>query len=393
MGFRELVGFPLVLLYVNVLLYFIAVGMNESIIARYTAYLGGSPFQVGLIWSTLFLVSILLRTISGYVSDSGYRFLMMVLGPIVAGLGAYVIGSSSTLLLLAVGRALQGVASAIYIPASISSASILSTPKTLGRVLGIRSGIISIGFMVGPLISGYLVDSFGYYTSFTIISLVFALTILPAIPLRRYVEVGSKSLSFKSFINNARIVLSYKTLIVAIMVTVMYSAVYATIASFLQPIYLEAGLPATSFSLYMTLFNAVGIPAKLLGGALSDKYGPLMPMLFGLTSMTFSVVLLIYYTYSPLSYASAVLLGLGFSPLIPATQYLALSNIPAKNRGIATGFYAMGFDLGNLIGPLTLGKVAELIGGYVNVFPILLVFTLTALAISITVCRPRRHQH
>ncbi len=390
MGFRELFKLPLILLYVNVLLYFIAVGMNESIIARYTAYLGGSPFQVGLIWSTLFLTSILLRTISGYISDSGYRFLMMVLGPAIAGLGAYIIGSSSTLLLLALGRALQGVASAIYIPASISSASILSTPRTLGRVLGIRSGVISVGFMVGPLISGYLVDLYGYYASFTVISLVFTSTILPVIPLRKHVEVGGGGLSLRLFIDNARIVLSYKTLITAIVVTVMYSAVYATISSFLQPVYLEAGLPATSFSLYMTLFNAVGIPAKLIGGALSDRYGPLIPMLFGLSSMTLSIVLLIYYTYPPLSYVSAILLGLGFSPLIPATQYLALNNIPPRNRGIATGFYAMGFDLGNLIGPLTLGRVAEIIGGYVNVFPILLLFTFTALVVSITVCKPRR---
>ena len=50
----------------------------------------------------------------------------------------------------------------------------------------------------------------------------------------------------------------------------------------------------------------------------------------------------------------------------------------------------MGFDLGNLIGPLTLGRVAEIIGGYVNVFPILLLFTFTALIVSITVCKPRK---
>ena len=362
-GIGKVASLPLVLLYVNVMLYFIAVGMNESIIARYTAYLGGDPFQVGFIWGALFLTSILLRTISGYISDYGYRVLMLVFGPLIASLGAYVIGSTHSFTILAIGRMLQGIASAVYIPASISSASILS---------------------------GFIVDNYGYYAAFTFITLMFNLAIIPAIFLAKKVETRRRALRLLQFIDNARSVLSTRSLLLAIIITIMCTAVYATISSFLQPIYLEVGLPATAFSLYMTFFNAIGIPAKLLGGWLSDHYGPLIPITSGLTSMTAASILLVYYPYPPIAYISAILLGLGFSPIIPATQYLALSNIPREKRGIATGFHAMGFDLGNLIGPLSLGKLAQHLGEYLSVFPILPLFTVTALILSITLCKPRR---
>lgn len=380
---------PLVLLYGNVLLYFIAVGMSESIIARYTAYLGGDPFQVGFIWGTLFLTSLLLRAISGYISDSGYRSLMLASGPLVAGLGAFIIGHADNLVLVAIGRMLQGVASAIYIPASISSASILASPEILGRVLGIRSGTISIGFMVGPIIAGFLVDSYGYQVAFTFISVVFVSTIIPAIPLAKLVETGKRELRLREFFSSAREVMGIN-LLLAITVTLLYAATYATISSFLQPVYLELGLPATAFSIYMMLLNAVGIPAKIMGGILSDRYGPLPVMVLGLTCMTLSSTVLVYYPYPPISYVSAILLGLGFSPLIPATQYLVLSNMPREHRGIAIGFYAMGFDLGNLVGPISLGKLAQHLGGYLSVFPILPLFTIVALLLSLALCRCKR---
>lgn len=389
-GIGKVASRPLVLLYVNVMLYFVAVGMNESIIARYTAYLGGDPFQVGFIWSTLFLTSILLRTISGYISDYGYRVLMLIFGPLIASLGAYVIGSAHSFTILVIGRILQGVASAVYIPASISSASVLSAPDVMGRVLGIRSGIISIGFMIGPILSGFIVDNYGYYTAFTFTTLVFNLAIIPVIFLARKVRIRRRALRLLQFIDDAKSVLSISSLLLAIIIMTMCTAVYATISSFLQPVYLEVGLPASAFSLYMTLFNAIGIPAKLLGGWLSDRYRPLIPIISGLTSMTIASVILAYYPYPPIAYISAILLGLGFSPIIPATQYLALGNIPREKRGIATGFHAMGFDLGNLIGPLSLGKLVQHLRGYLSVFPILPLFTITALILSIILCKPRR---
>lgn len=242
---RKALTLPLVLLYGNVLLYFIAVSMSESIIARCTAYLGGDSFQVGFIWSTLFLTSPLLRAVSAYISGSEYHSLMLASGPLVACLGAFIIGHADNLVPVAVGRTLQGVASTIYIPASISSASIPASPEILGMVLG-------------------------------------------------------------------------------------------------------------------------------------------------LTCMTLSSTVPVYHPYPPVSYVSAILLGLGFSPLIPATQYLVLSNMPREHRGIAIGFYAMGFDLGNLVGPMSLGKLAQHLGGYLSVFPVLPLFTIIVLLLLLALCRCKR---
>jgi EmrB/QacA subfamily drug resistance transporter len=82
----------------------------------------------------------------------------------ITGLGGFVAASvlcgvAPGVGLLIVARALQGVAGALLVPASLSIISSVFDADDRGRAIGAWSGLASIAGAVGPLLGGWLVDA------------------------------------------------------------------------------------------------------------------------------------------------------------------------------------------------------------------------------------------
>ena len=82
----------------------------------------------------------------------------------VAGLGGFVVASVLCGLapgvgFLIVARALQGVAGALLVPASLSIISSVFDGDDRGRAIGAWSGLAAVAGAVGPLVGGWLVDA------------------------------------------------------------------------------------------------------------------------------------------------------------------------------------------------------------------------------------------
>ena len=82
----------------------------------------------------------------------------------VVGLGAFVVASVLCGLapgvgFLIVARALQGVAGALLVPASLSIISSVFDGDDRGRAIGAWSGLAAVAGAVGPLLGGWLVDA------------------------------------------------------------------------------------------------------------------------------------------------------------------------------------------------------------------------------------------
>jgi EmrB/QacA subfamily drug resistance transporter len=82
----------------------------------------------------------------------------------VAGLGGFVVASVLCGLAPAVGflivaRALQGVAGALLVPASLSIISSVFDGDDRGRAIGAWSGLAAVAGAVGPLLGGWLIDA------------------------------------------------------------------------------------------------------------------------------------------------------------------------------------------------------------------------------------------
>ena len=116
---------------------------------------------VGLQWiiDIYILVAVVLLLVGGMLSDRYGRVRIFNLGLIVfvaASLGA---GFSTTLEMLVVMRALQGLGGALLIPGGYAIVNALVAPERRGRVLGIWGTLSPLITLSGPLLGGWLTDN------------------------------------------------------------------------------------------------------------------------------------------------------------------------------------------------------------------------------------------
>lgn len=118
----------------------------------------------GLILGLFGLVTSFSQPFAGRISDKiGKRKLFVLLGLAIFTLANFSYSLAHSYALLMLIRVFQGIAAAFTITASLALVSELSQRKTRGNNMGIYNSFRLIGFGLGPLTSGILVEN-GPYT-------------------------------------------------------------------------------------------------------------------------------------------------------------------------------------------------------------------------------------
>jgi EmrB/QacA subfamily drug resistance transporter len=145
----------------------------------------------GLQWildSYLVTLSALLL-LGGNAGDRHGRRSMFVLGLFGFVFASVLCGLAPGVGLLIVARALQGVAGALLVPASLSIISSAFDGDDRGRAIGAWSGLAAVAGAVGPLVGGWLVDAGSWRLIFFLNVPVAAVAV--AIALRHVPETSS----------------------------------------------------------------------------------------------------------------------------------------------------------------------------------------------------------
>jgi predicted MFS family arabinose efflux permease len=138
----------------------------------------------------------------------------------------------------------------------------------------------------------------------------------------------------------------------------VYAAVYMSVSTFTPVRLKDHGLPLT----YWGLFSSVAALTSLLPRAVLMKTGLVNPVtaaastaaaMAGLLAATYAEDLVMF------AVAGAVY-GLGQGGIVTTHQILALAG--ARNAGLASSIYTMGWDLGSILGPTISGHLVEKAG-------------------------------
>jgi MFS family permease len=114
-------------------------------------------------------------------------------------------------------------------------------------------------------------------------------------------------------------------------------------------------------------FAATVVLARIFGGGLPDRYGP-VPCIIGAGIVESSGLVAIMLAESlPVALAGALAMGAAFSMLLPSLALLVVNRVPESRRGAAMGTFTAFFDVGVGLGA-TLAGVAAAIGGYSAAF-------------------------
>lgn len=115
---------------------------------------------------TLPLAALIL--LGGALGDHQGRRKWLVIGTILFGLASLLCALSRSLELLLIGRALQGLGAALFLPNSLALLNSAYEGEARGRAVGIWAAAGAISAAIAPLIGGWLVDHVGWPSIFYI---------------------------------------------------------------------------------------------------------------------------------------------------------------------------------------------------------------------------------
>jgi EmrB/QacA subfamily drug resistance transporter len=131
--------------------------------------------------------------IGGSLGDHYGRKRIFVIGMLVFAAGAILSGFAWSIEALIGFQALQGIGSALMVPQSLAVINACFPEKERGRAIGYWAGISGGIAALGPWLSGWLVETFGWHTVFWITLPVIAVALIVAlrsVPENRDVSAG-----------------------------------------------------------------------------------------------------------------------------------------------------------------------------------------------------------
>lgn len=91
---------------------------------------------------------------------------VLLAGLLVFAASSIICGVSSSLAVLVIGRALQGVGGAVLLTLSLAMTRRVAAPEQAGRAMGLLGTSSAIGTGLGPMLGGLLVDTFSWSAVF-----------------------------------------------------------------------------------------------------------------------------------------------------------------------------------------------------------------------------------
>ncbi len=345
------------------------VGIVVPLLPIYAHDLGASGMYIGLIFGAFSISRTFLLPYFGRQSDKKGRKPF-----IVAGLFAYTVVSlvfilSNSVESLIALRFLQGIASAMIMPAVQAYVGDITPSGREGFTMGLFNMSMFMGLSIGPLIGGIIRDRFSLDTSFasmgflTFIGFMLSFFLLPPTKSERVVSRGIEPLPW-------RWVLQDKEMAGLFLFRLAYAACIGVIWSFLPVLAdLEFSLSSSSIGILV----AIGVFSSGLlhvpMGLMADRVNRKMMVVAGGLIITYAIFSFDWAdSYGDLLSAS-IFFGLGGGIAMPALMAMAvLKGSEIDGMGSVMGLLAMAHSLGMLAGSLLAGLMMD-VSRLRNAFP------------------------
>jgi len=337
------------------------VGIVVPLLPVYAHNIGASGLYIGLIFGSFSLSRTFFLPYFGRQSDKKGRKPF-----IVAGLCAYTMVSLSFILandvetLIGI-RFIQGIASAMIMPAVQAYVGDITPVGREGFTMGLFNMSMFMGLSLGPLIGGVINDSFSLDTSFAsmgflaLAGLFLSLFLLPPTKSESVVSKGIKPLAWKWLIQD-------RDMVGLFLFRLAYAACIGVLWSFL-PVLADTEFSLSSSSIGFLVMLGV-FSSGLLHipmGFLADRINRKMMIVLGGLIISYAILSFEWTnSFNDLVVAS-VLFGIGGGVSMPALMALAvLKGNETASMGSVMGLLAMAHSLGMLIGSLFAGLMMDI---------------------------------
>ncbi|MDF2758110.1 MAG: hypothetical protein K0S99_742 [Thermomicrobiales bacterium] len=317
---------------------------------------------------------------------------------------------------LIVARVLQGLGGALMMPQTLSLITVAFPPQKRGAAMGIWGSVVALGAVVGPLLGGYIVTNYPWEWIFLInvpVGIVAILSTLAIVPESRD-PLASGELDWGGLLFSAAAIFTLVYALIEgpkfgwtsaqtlglLLVSAIIFAIFVwwerrvadpmvklelfRIRNFWVASVIGLAVPFGLFGLFfpMTIFlqGALGMTALEAGltmmpmslmlmvvapisGRLSDRIGARWILTAGLTLVTVGIVLMTSQVSTTTNWRALLPgllvtgtgMGMTFAPMTAA----AMSQVPPRISGSASGILNTSRNVGQLLGIAVLGSVLQ----------------------------------
>lgn len=332
--------------------YFLSVGALIPTLPRYVeGPLGGNNFDVGLAIGAFSLTAVLLRPLTGRISDRRGRRVLMITGSALVALSVagYVVADSLALLLLL--RAVTGGAEAFFYVGAASAVNDLAPDERRGEAISFFSLSLYAGLALGPLIGETTLEAAGFTWAWGAAAITAAAAAIVAVgvPDTRTAEIAETP---------ARLVHSAGLLPGTVLATSIWGL--SGFTGFVPLYALELGLDGSRW--VFAAYSVVVLAVRLFGARIPDRLGAASAARTSLVVSAAGLLVIAAWPAAAALTVGAIVFGLGQALAFPSLMTIAVRGASASERGSVVGTFTAFFDLAFGLGAITLGGVAELLG-------------------------------
>ncbi|MFC7678681.1 MFS transporter [Paenibacillus sp. GCM10028914] len=149
---------PLLLLMVNMFIAMLGIGLIIPILPDFLKEFGAGGQTAGYLIAATGLTQFIFSPIVGELSDKYGRKILIVTGLALFTLSQLLFAIAGDVWLLYVSRLLGGIGAAAMIPPMMAFVADITTEDNRGKGMGMIGAAMSLGFVVGPGVGGFLAE-------------------------------------------------------------------------------------------------------------------------------------------------------------------------------------------------------------------------------------------
>lgn len=317
--------------------------------------------MIGVLIGVYDFAELFAKPIAGWIADRNGRKLTLL-----AGLAVFILGSMLFLIvspsLLIVVRFVQGLGAAALSTVSITLvAQHFSINR--GRAFGIYNAIKGAGYVIAPVVGGFLAQRFGFGMIFIVSAGIGAIVLLLSlsIPADRKeggsLEDDDDDMSLRDFFlifRDPRLAPVYAVIVINMfMVGILFGFL---------PVYLHGlGYSAVDSGLVVSVVTLSYLLVQPLAGYLADRIDVRITVLLGLALAALAISI-ITFTSGIQLWAVSVLGGIGIGTVWTNSDVLVGQIADPRRLGASMGAAQSFKEFGDMVGPLLVGLLTQFYG-------------------------------
>lgn len=340
-------------------------GIVIPVLPLFVQRLGGTEAAVGAAVAAYGLGRLIFDLPTGQLTDRLGRRPVMIIGETITAVGTLLCGLAASNTELLFFRFLAGMGSAAVLVVGQIVVADVSSRGNRGRMMGVYMSFFQLAVGIGPIVGGLISVALGPrapFVAFAVLAVVAGLICFTKLPETRKVpEPGTAAI--KQVVGSRLWWLLLGNLGFVLVGLIGFAATAARTGGIFTVVpataYKFSGLTASQVGLAITIANLLNFATVPTSGVLADRLGRKATIVPGAALVALSFVLFSFQTTYPIFVLSAIFWGLG-SALYnsPAAAYAADMAPPGAN-GTTMGVYRTLSDLGYVVGPLSIGLLAD----------------------------------